>query len=224
MASKTTNYGLNKHSPQDFYNVEARNENWDKIDEILGTHTSNKSNPHGVTAAQVGADAKGAADTALTNAKKYTDQKIAAIPTPDVSGQIETHNTAENAHADKFAKYLPLSGGTLTGTLTGKYISGTWLQATEDNHMKNTSAKVAVFDGNGWVYYRTVSELLADLNIPGSDAIRATTEAYGTTKLSNSVKSTSKTTAATPYAVKSALDAAKKYTDNSIKLAINSSY
>lgn len=35
MASKTTNYGLNKHSPQDFYNVEARNENWDKIDKVL---------------------------------------------------------------------------------------------------------------------------------------------------------------------------------------------
>lgn len=69
----------------------------------LNTHIASKSNPHGVTAAQVGADAKGAADTALTNAKKYTDQKIAAIPTPDVSGQIETHNTAENAHADKFA-------------------------------------------------------------------------------------------------------------------------
>ena len=117
MASKTTNYGLNKHSPQDFYNVEARNENWDKIDEILGTHTSNKSNPHGVTAAQVGA--------------------------------------------------LPLTGGTLTGNLTGKYISGTWLQATEDNHMENTSAKVAVLDGSGWVYYRTVSEMFADLNISG---------------------------------------------------------
>lgn len=54
MASKTTNYGLNKHSPQDFYNVEARNENWDKIDEVLGTHTSNKSNPHEVTAEQIG--------------------------------------------------------------------------------------------------------------------------------------------------------------------------
>ena len=120
--------------------------------------------------------------------------------------------------------YLPKSGGTLTGNLTGKYISGTWLQATEDNHMENTSAKVAVFDGSGWVYYRTISELLADLNIPGSDSIHATTTAYGTTKLSNSVTSTNKTTAATPYAVKSALDAAKKYTDNSIKLAINSSY
>lgn len=85
----------------------------------LNTHIASKSNPHGVTAPQVGADPKGAADTALTNAKKYTDQKIAAIPTPDVSGQIETHNTAENAHADKFAKYLPLSGGTMTGGIKG---------------------------------------------------------------------------------------------------------
>ena len=65
-------------------------------------HIASKSNPHGVTAAQVGADAKGAADTALTNAKKYTDQQIAAIPTPDVSGQIETHNKAENAHSALF--------------------------------------------------------------------------------------------------------------------------
>ena len=126
--------------------------------------------------------------------------------------------------SNSLSGYLPKSGGTLTGNLTGKYLSGTWLQVTEDHHMKNTSAKVAVLDGSGWVYYRTVAELLADLNIPGSDAIHATTAAYGTTKLSTSVNSTSKTTAATPYSVKSALDAAKKYTDNSIKLAINSSY
>ena len=126
--------------------------------------------------------------------------------------------------SNSLSGYLPKSGGTLTGNLTGKYISGTWLQVTEDNHMENTSAKVAVLDENGWVYYRTVSELLADLNIPGSNSIHATTTEYGTTKLSTSVTSTSKTTAATPYAVKSALDAAKKYTDNSIKLAINSSY
>ena len=42
MASKTTNYGLNKHSPQDFYNVEARNENWDKIDEALAAEDPTK--------------------------------------------------------------------------------------------------------------------------------------------------------------------------------------
>lgn len=63
------------------------------------------------------ADAK--AGAAQSAAATYTDNKIKAIPTPDVSGQIETHNTSENAHADKFAKYLPLAGGKITGAITG---------------------------------------------------------------------------------------------------------
>jgi len=63
------------------------------------------------------ADAK--ASAAQSAAATYTDNKIKAIPTPDVSGQIETHNTSENAHADKFAKYLPLAGGKMTGAITG---------------------------------------------------------------------------------------------------------
>ncbi len=54
MASKTTNYGLNKHSPQDFYNVEARNENWDKIDEALAA-----ADPTKITAKAAPADADG---------------------------------------------------------------------------------------------------------------------------------------------------------------------
>ena len=63
------------------------------------------------------ADAK--AGAAQSAAATYTDNKIKAIPTPDASGQIETHNTSENAHADKFAKYLPLAGGKITGAITG---------------------------------------------------------------------------------------------------------
>ena len=54
MASKTTNYGLNKHSPQDFYNVEARNENWDKIDEALAA-----TDPTKITAKAEPADGDG---------------------------------------------------------------------------------------------------------------------------------------------------------------------
>lgn len=54
MASKTTNYGLNKHSPQDFYNVEARNENWDKIDEALAA-----ADPTKITAKAALADGDG---------------------------------------------------------------------------------------------------------------------------------------------------------------------
>lgn len=45
-------------------------------------------------------DAKGSADTALSSAKTYTDEQIAAIPTPDVSGQIATHNEDPTAHTD----------------------------------------------------------------------------------------------------------------------------
>ena len=36
--------------------------------------------------------------TTLQSAQKYTDDAIDAIPTPDVSGQIEQHNTSPTAH------------------------------------------------------------------------------------------------------------------------------
>lgn len=94
----------------------------------LTEHTENNNNPHQVTAAQVGAlplsggtltgtlilsgnptntnDATtksyvdSADTTTLSSAKSYTDGKIAEIPTPDVSAQIEAHNTSETAHAN----------------------------------------------------------------------------------------------------------------------------
>lgn len=34
-----------------------------------------------------------------------------------MSAQINEHNVAEDAHANRFANYLPLSGGTITGNL-----------------------------------------------------------------------------------------------------------
>ena len=96
--------------------------------------------------------------------------------------------------------------------------------------------KIAVLDDSGWVYYRTPAELRADIGaMSGGDyytkaetdaaiAVRASTSAYGTTKLSNSITSSSKTAAATPYAVKTALAQAKAYVDSAIAVAINSAY
>ena len=63
--------------------------------------------------AQKGEDGKGAGDMLASvydpkgkaqDVFAYTDQKIAAIPTPDVSGQIETHNAAADAHSTLFSK------------------------------------------------------------------------------------------------------------------------
>lgn len=60
-------------------------------------------------------------------------------------------------------KVLPSSGGTLTGNLTGKYITGTWLQATDAGHLATTPTKIPVFDDKGWIYYRTPAEILKDI-------------------------------------------------------------
>ena len=146
--------------------------------------------------------------------------------------------TALDAKADKTAldAKLDKTGGTLTGNLTGKYITGTWLQSTAASDLGRTPGKIAVLDDSGWVYYRTPAELLADIGgMPSGDyytkaevdaaiAVRASTSVYGTTKLSNSTTSSSKTLAATPYAVKTALAQAKAYVDSAIAVAINSAY
>ena len=164
----------------------------------------------------------GIVKSSTTDGKVFveTDGTMSVIGWGALNTEVDNLGMTVAGLSTELTSYLPLNGGTLNGNLTGKYISGTWLQVTEDRHMANTSAKVAVLDGSGWVYYRTVSELLADLNIPGANSIRATTSAYGTTKLDTSVTSTSQTTAATPYAVKTALDQAKAYCNNAIGNAI----
>ena len=146
--------------------------------------------------------------------------------------------TALDAKADKTAldAKMDKSGGTFTGNVYGKYFCGTWLQSTAASDLGRAPGKIAVLDDSGWVYYRTPAELRSDIGaMSGGDyytkaetdaaiAVRASTSAYGTTKLSNSTTSSSKTLAATPYAVKTALAQAKAYVDSAIAVAINSAY
>lgn len=59
---------------------------------------------------------------------------------------------------------LSTAGGTLTGNLTGEYLTGTWLQSTATTNLGSSSYKgICVFDGSGWVYYRTPSQILNDI-------------------------------------------------------------
>ena len=60
---------------------------------------------------------------------------------------------------------LPLTGGTLTGDLSGKYITGTWLQGTASNHLSSAATKYCVQDSSGWLYHRTAAELLSDTGV-----------------------------------------------------------
>lgn len=90
---------------------------------------------------------------------------------------IAIGKAAENAGFDvymdtKFEKSVTTLGDfrvtgatTLDGNLTGKYITGTWLQTTAATDLNNTPPKVAVLDNSGWIYSRTPNELKSDMGL-----------------------------------------------------------
>ena len=67
------------------------------------------------------------------------------------------------------SSYLKLSGGTLTGNLTGKYITGTWLKTTDATALGSAATKICVLDGSGWIYYRTPEQIRSDIGVPAAD-------------------------------------------------------
>ena len=101
--------------------------------------------------------------------KQYVDDKVAAAGS-NITVDSTLSSTSTNPVQNKAVKAaidgkLSTSGGALTGNLTGKYITGTWLQSTAAANLGKTPGKIAVLDDSGWVYYRTPAELFADLGI-----------------------------------------------------------
>lgn len=84
------------------------------------------------------------------------------VPTSrTINGQALTGNITLDA-SDVGA--LSTSGGTLSGNLTGKYLTGTWLQSTAATNLNSSNFKgICVFDSSGWVYFRTASQILSDI-------------------------------------------------------------
>ena len=120
MASKTTNYGLNKHSPQDFYNVEARNENWDKIDTELKNNVDAVNarvktaelaaevkkvvKDGSLTAADLGAEKAGAAAALEEKVDALGAGDVGADPSGAAASAVAAHDAAEDAHSTLFSK------------------------------------------------------------------------------------------------------------------------
>lgn len=121
-----------------------------------------------VSAAYTAAQSKGAT---MPSAQTAANLAAAVQSIPDaVTVDSALSGTSTNPVQNKVVKAaldgkLNKSGGTLTGNLTGQYLTGTWLQTTDASDLGSTPGKVAVLDGSGWVYYRTPSELRGDMGI-----------------------------------------------------------
>ena len=90
------------------------------------------------------------------------------------SGTIDL-GTVLTSHQDISGKANLSGGNTFTGKQTlnspasdgysinaAGYIKGSWLQSGAKSNYGSGTGMVCVFDGNGWIYYRTPSEILTE--------------------------------------------------------------
>lgn len=129
------------------------------------SHLANKSNPHGVTASQVG----------LGNVNNTSDanKPISTAVQNALNGKANSSHTHSYAATNHTHSYLPLSGGTLTGTLTGASAIGYSVAYTTEvgmfckwrdgaNHnliTRSTDGLTSLFGWNGTSSYATVGVL-----------------------------------------------------------------
>lgn len=99
---------------------------------------------------------KTALDKKLGKSEYVIDSELSGASTNPVQNKA-----VKTALDNKFDK----TGGTLTGNLTGQYLTGTWLQTTQASNLNSKPGKIAVLDELGWVYYRTPAELASDIGV-----------------------------------------------------------
>ena len=82
---------------------------------------------------------------------------------------IAIGKAAENPGFDVYMDTKFEKSVTIDGNLTGKYLTGTWLQTTAATDLNSTPPKVAVLDNSGWIYSRTPNELKSDMGLSTSN-------------------------------------------------------
>ena len=179
-SKKVNNLTINKVESQEVYNYMASNNliNEDELYLVEGDEYTNATQSKSGLMSNIDkSKLDGIADGAN---KTIIDSSLSTTSTNPVQNKVikteldkKADKTALDAKADKAALdgKLDKTGGTLTGNLTGKYLTGTWLQTTASTDLGRTPGKVAVLDQSGWVYYRTPAEIKSDI---GADAVVTT--------------------------------------------------
>lgn len=130
------NYGFNLPDQTDNYDVDVFNDNMDNIDTIIYGHITDKSNPHGVTKAQVGLgnvnNTSDAAKNVLSATKLTTARKINGVSFNGTADITVSANPKQNSLTDEslndvidFGFYFAAGGNTVTDFPTGASTNGT---------------------------------------------------------------------------------------------------
>lgn len=130
-------------------------------DELLEAHLENTGNPHNVTAEQVGADPAGSASTALTEAKNYTNTKIADL----VNSAPETLDTlGEIANAIEENETIVEALNAAIGNKVNKTDIDTILSDTSTNPVQNKIITAALANKQDWLIKPTIIDNSIDWN------------------------------------------------------------
>ena len=238
MASKTTNYGLNKHSPQDFYNVEARNENWDKIDTELknnvdavnarvktaelAAEVKKVAKDGSLTAADLGAEKAGAAAALEKKVDALGASDVGADPSGTAASEVSTHNAAADAHSALFAakqnkikgkkgKYVGFTADNTVGEVDAPASGGSRITLT---FASDFVGQVWTLSGGGETYTGTVdSSKTATVSVLGINT---------TYTLSAALSGTTYTTEVTTKAYYTALNVALEKFAATITVTVDS--
>ena len=118
-------------------------------------------------------DALGSGDAELTLRNTGVTAGTYNSVTVDTKGRVtagtntpavDTSNLAKLDAENTFTKGQVITGQTSDGysVKASGYVKGSWLQSSVMNNKGSNTGKVCVFDGNGWIYYRTPSEILSE--------------------------------------------------------------
>ena len=77
---------------------------------------------------------------------------------------VDTSNFAKLDTENTFTKGQVITGSTSGGYSVNAsgYVKGSWLQSSVKSNYGSDTGMVCVFDGSGWIYYRTPSEILSE--------------------------------------------------------------
>ena len=153
-----------KDGTETTYDIEA------SLDKLSGIEANAEANQDAFSKVTVG--------STTIKADNKTDELIIEagsniVLTPDATNDkitIATTNTPTftnltTANLTTRGDFRVTGATTLDGNLTGKYLTGTWLQTTAATDLNSTPPKVAVLDNSGWIYSRTPDELKSDMEL-----------------------------------------------------------